>query len=364
MSESCRCVAGSRRSTLLPAPVPVSEPIPCVPRGPTLGSILVTSAMVALATSWGPPPLSAQSTPDPDQVTAETVERWMDELSNEGRWGDDDEKGTLNLITPRVSARAAALVEEGVSVSLSHDYVKEPAPDATTVFEHEMMISGGNFTSDRFGVAYHGYIHSHMDALCHNSWEGELYNGFTKEEVVQEAGCTRLDITNAKQGIVTRGVLMDMARLKGVEYVEPGTPIYVEDLEAWEAETGIRVRPGDVVLVRAGRWARRAAEGPFQAGSEAVGLHASVAPWLHARGVAMIGSDYVNDVSPSGIEGVNLPIHQLTLVAMGMPLFDNLDLEALARVAAEQERWEFMLVAAPLAVPGGTGSPLNPLAVF
>jgi len=357
----------TRSSSTLGSPVVRGRiPIPRSSRfAPLVGVFFgVLAAFVVPALDPASATLLAQETPGPDEVTAETVERWMSELSNEGRWGDDDELGTLNLITPENARRAAALVDEGISVSLSHDYVKEPAPDATSVFEHEMMISGGNFTSDHFGVAYHGYIHSHMDALCHNSWQGGLYNGFSKGEVVQEGGCTRLDITTAKQGIVTRGILMDMARLTGVEYVEPGTPIYVEDLEAWEAETGIRVGPGDVILVRAGRWARRAAEGPFPAGSEAVGLHASVAPWLHQRGVAMVGSDYVNDVSPSGIEGVNLPIHQLTLVAMGMPLFDNLDLEEVARVAAEQERWEFMLVAAPLAVPGGTGSPLNPLAIF
>lgn len=327
-----------------------------------VGALL--SGLSLLHAGVGPMPVSAQETSSASDVTAATVEGWMEELSNDGRWGEDDERGTLNLITPEVTRRAAALVESGRSVSLSHDYVTEEVPDATTVFGHEMLISDGNFTSDRFDVAYHGYIHSHMDALCHNSHDGILYNGFAKDEVVREEGCTRLDITVAKEGIVTRGVLMDMARLKGVEYVEPGTPIYVEDLEAWEEETGIRVRPGDVVLVRGGRWARRADLGPFDAGEGAVGLHASVAPWLHERGVAMIGSDYVNDVSPSGIEGVTLPIHQLTLVAMGMPLFDNLDLEALAEMAAEEERWEFLLVAAPLAVPGATGSPLNPVAVF
>jgi kynurenine formamidase len=178
------------------------------------------------------------------------------------------------------------------------------------------------------------------------------------------AGCVRLGITNAKQGVVTRGILLDIARLKGVEYLEPGAPIYVEDLEAAEREAGVRVGPGDVLFVRAGRWARRADEGPWATGQIAAGLHASVAPWLHERGVAMLGSDYTSDVLPSGVEGVAMPIHQLTLVSMGMWLFDNLDLEAVAAEAVEQGRWEFMLVAAPLAVPGGTGAPLNPVAIF
>jgi kynurenine formamidase len=318
--------------------------------------LAVAAALFAVAA-----PAGAQTTPE---LTREIIDQWMVELSNTGRWGADDERGTLNLITPEISARAAALVRSGISVSLSHDYITEEAEDATSPLEHEMLGSQGAFASDRLGVAFHGYAHSHMDALCHNSYQGQMYNGYPRTEVVLEDGCARLGITNAKQGIVTRGILMDIARLKGVEYLEPGTPIYVEDLEAWEAQSGVTVGPGDVVLVRSGRWARREAEGPWATGRLAAGLHPTVARWLHERGVAMLGSDYTNDQLPSGIAGVFMPIHQLTLVAMGMPLFDNLDLEDVARVAGEQGRWEFMLVAAPLAVPGGTGAPLNPLAIF
>ena len=312
--------------------------------------------------STGQRELSAQQ---PPEVSAETIEQWRVELSNWGRWGDTDELGTLNLITPGHRVRASGLVTEGISVSLSHDYIKEVAEEATSPWEHELLGSGrGAFLSDRYSIAYHGYAHSHMDALCHNSYEGEMYNGFSREAIDPDEGCVNLGITSAKQGILTRGVLMDIARLNGVEYLEPGTPIFREELEAWEAETGITVGSGDVVLVRSGRWGRRAVEGPWATGRSNAGLHASVAPWLAERGVAMLGSDYTNDLLPSGIEGVAQPIHLLTIVTMGMPLFDNLDLEALAEVATEQGRWEFMLVAAPLAVPGGTGAPLNPLAIF
>jgi len=281
-------------------------------------------------------------------VTAETIERWMRELSNAGRWGADDELGTLNLITPQHRVRAAGLVTAGVSVSLSHDYLKERAEDATSPLGHELLGSTqAGYLSDRYTIAYHGYAHSHMDALCHNSLEGVMYNGISRATVdtAGDAGCVRLGITNAKQGVVTRGILMDIARLKGVDYLEPGTPIYIEDLEAWEREAGVRVGPGDVVLVRAGRWARRADEGAWATGRLAAGLHASVVPWLRERGVAMLGSDYTNDVLPSLVEGVAQPVHLLTLVSMGLWLFDNLDLEAVAETAAEQGRWEFMLVA-------------------
>jgi len=327
-----------------------------IPRVVTLAAATMAAAL----------PLAAQSRP---AVTAETIRRWERELSNSGRWGAEDELGTLNLVTPEHRVRAAQLVREGITVSLSHDYIKERAEDATSPWGHDILGSPTTaaFISDRYTIAYHGYAHSHMDALCHNSSGGLMYNGIprtTVDSVANGDGCVRLGIDNAKQGIVTRGVLVDIARLKGVEYLEPGTAIYVEDLEAWERQAGVRVGPGDVLFVRAGRWARRADTGPWATGRLGAGLHASVAPWLKERGVAMLGSDYINDVLPSQVEGVAMPIHLLTLVTMGMWLFDNLDLEALADVAAEQGRWEFMVVAAPLAVPGGTGAPLNPVAIF
>jgi len=328
------------------------------------------SRMLALAGFLGAlvTPLAALHAQARPTVTPSMIQQWERDLSNRGRWGGNDELGTLNLITPQHRVRAARLVTEGISVSLSHDYLKERAEDATSPFGHEILGSpAGAFLSDRYTIAYHGYAHSHMDALCHNSSGGLMYNGISRETVDSVAGgdgCQRLGITNAKQGVVTRGILMDIARLKGVDYLEPGTPIYVEDLEAWERQAGVRVGPGDVVFVRAGRWARRAEEGAWATGRLAAGLHASVAPWLRERGVAMLGSDYTNDALPSGVDGVAMPIHLLTLVTMGMWLFDNLDLEAVADVAAEQGRWEFLLVAAPLAVPGGTGAPLNPVAIF
>ena len=316
---------------------------------------LAASAAALAAFSLVAPAISAQ---DRREVPRETIDRWLVELSNKGRWGANDERGTLNLITPQVTAQAASLVRKGISVSLSHDYVKQAGPGVTSPWEHEMRISESPFVSDRYSVVYHGGIHSHMDALCHNSYEGRLYNGFVRDEVVNQEGCARLGITNAKQGIVTRGVLIDMPRLRGVARLDPGTPIYVDDIEAWEARTGIRIRSGDVLFFRTGRWSRP------DTGGASSGPHVSIAPWLRARGVAMIGSDFANEVRPTGVEGIGLPVHLLTLVTMGMPIFDNLDLERLAEVAAAEGRWEFMLVAAPLAVGGGTGSPLNPLAIF
>ena len=293
-------------------------------------------------------------------VTAEMVDRWMTELSNWGRWGDDDQLGALNLITPEKRIAAARLVQSGVSVSLAHNYSVDNSLGSPPPFDQEIstLDSPGEYVMERISFSYHGGIHSHLDSLCHVLYQGKMYNGFSKEEI-DAAGCHKLAITDVKQGIVTRGILMDIPRLRGVDYLPPGTPVYVEDLEAWEQQAGVRVGAGDVIFVRTGRWAT-----PAGAGQGAAGLHASVAPWLKARDVAMLGGDYANDVLPSGVDGNFLPIHQLTIVALGVRLFDNLDLEALAEEAARQNRWEFLLTAAPIPVEGGVGSPMNPIATF
>ena len=300
---------------------------------------------------------------DRPMVTQAEVERWKQELTNWGRWGQDDEIGTLNLITPDKRKQAAALVRAGISVSLARDAETEEAIDNPR--PHQVTPLG--ITADEIRVSYHGFMHTHLDFLNHNFiGDGVTYNGYQPDPAVVAAqgGHSRNTVHNAKAGIVTRGILIDMARFKNVPYLEPGTPIYIEDLEAWERAAGVRVGSGDVVLVRSGRWARRAELGPWRTGREAAGLHASVVPWLRERGVAMLGSDYTNDVLPSGVEGVSQPIHQLMLVAMGTPLFDNLDLEAVAAEAARQGRWEFMLVVEPLRVERGAGSPVNPVAIF
>jgi kynurenine formamidase len=328
--------------------------------------VVLIAAAVATASCSPRSNLEAQTN---HNVTKAAVDRWMIELSNWGRWGKDDEKGTLNLLTPETRKRALSAANEGVSVSLSHNYIEQMSEDATSPFVREMIYINPpgpyvQFVGDRFTVAYHGFAHSHMDALCHDSYEGKIYNGFPGNTVTKEAGCTKDGITNFKQGIVARGLLIDIPRLKGISYLEPGTPIYVEDLEAWEKQAKIKAGPGDVLLVRTGRWARRAEKGAWAMDMMAAGLHASVLPWLKRRDIAILGNDAVSDVKPSGVEGVIQPIHQFTLVALGMPLFDNLDLEAVAQEAAKRGRWEFLVTAAPLAVEHGTGSPLNPLAIF
>jgi kynurenine formamidase len=298
------------------------------------------------------------------QVTHEEVERWMTELSNWGRWGKEDQLGALNLITDEKRKEAAALVREGITVSLARDAETTPAPDNGSPFIHEMLAYDGAkspFSSDRFTVAFHGMVHTHLDALCHMSRGGLMYNGIPRSEVTK-AGAAKLSVNTVKKGIFTRAVLLDIPRSQGVDSLTPGTPIYPADLEACLEKEGVKVRPGDAVLIRTGRWKRRDEQGPWN--GPFAGLHAACGPWLHAHDIAVLGSDAAADVIPARIDGESMPIHQLTLVAMGVWILDACDFEALAVQAGKSHRWEFLLTASPLAVPGATGSPINPIATF
>jgi kynurenine formamidase len=283
------------------------------------------------------------------------------QVKNWGRWGPDDQLGSANLVTPATRRRAASLVKTGETVSLAHTVLTEKADDNASPFEHTMLRG---FSMDRYAVSYHGYAHSHIDALCHILYKDQTYNGYARADVNTEKGCTKLGIQNLKNAVATRGVLVDIPRLRNVPYLEPGTAIYVEDLEAWEKKSGVKIAPGDAVLLRTGRWARRAALGPWNVGQHAAGLHASVAPWIKARGVAFVGSDAAADVVPSMVEGLALPVHTLMITALGMNLLDNQDLEALGDTTARLKRWEFMLTINPVPVAGGTGFPLNAIAMF
>ena len=304
---------------------------------------------------------------DPPAMTRIEFDQLMQEISNWGRWGADDQLGTLNLITPAKRREAASLVEDGVTVSMALDLNKQEDELNTSPFEHQVIIAefgGHTGIVDTFSVNYHGYAHSHIDGLQHITHKGELYNGMSLESVRPE-GTERLGIQNVGiNGVFTRGVLIDMPRFLDIDFLPAGTAITVKDLEAWEKEAGVTVGSGDVLLIRTGRWTQVAQEGQWNFMEKAAGLHASVAAWLKSRDVAVIGCDGVSDVTPSGVEGLVIPLHELVIAGLGMPMLDNLDLEAVAEAAAERGRFTFLFVGAPLRVPGGTGSPLNPLAVF
>jgi kynurenine formamidase len=322
-----------------------------------LAQTLLVLSMVGLAAGT-----SLSQTASTHVVTDAQYESWKKDLSNWGRWGKDDEIGALNLITPAKRKEAAGLVKEGFSVSLASDADTVKAVDNPFPYEHEMLAIG----NDRFGVRYHGITHTHLDSLAHINDNGVFFNGYKpdRDKVLKE-GHAKNSIHNVKNGIFTRGVLIDIPRLKGVPYLEPGTPIYVEDLEAWEKKTGVKVSAGDALFVRTGVWARRKAEGPWlrgrAEGGRSAGLDPSVIPWLKQRDIAILGSDHPQYVSPSKLLAA---VHDFSLLYLGVHLFDNCDLEALADAAASRERWDFLLTAAPLPIRGGTGSPANPIATF
>ncbi len=320
------------------------------------GWFAAATVLAALAAA----PAAAQDGPGPhDEAEFDAL---FEEVNNWGRWGADDELGTANLITEEKRRQALALATRGRTVSLSHNPMPGVHPDnPDSAFNHTMSET---LRSDTIEFSYHGYGVSHIDALCHFLHKGMMYNGLPADTSSAEEGCVKLGIDNLKDGIVTRGVLLDIPRLKGVDYLEPGTPVYTEDIEAWLEQAGVTMQPGDAVFLRTGRWARRADVGPWQLSGNSAGIHASVIRWIRGEDVALFGSDAATDVQPSGVDGVGLPLHVLLIAGLGTNIFDNMDLEALAEAAAEEGRWEFLIAAGPIPVTGGTGSPLNVIAVF
>jgi kynurenine formamidase len=325
----------------------------------SLASVLLVAVSILV-------PQSDAAAQKAEAVSKAEFDRWMQEISNWGRWGDDDELGTLNLITDVKRKAAAGLVQEGVTVSLALDLNKVADPVNGNPFEHQLSVSkfgGHEVAGDTYSVNYHGFAHSHMDGLPHFVHKGKMYNGFSVDGL-KPGGAEKLGIENFYKGVFTRGILVDIPWLRGVDYLEPGTAIMASDLEAWEKKTGVKIGSGDVMLVRTGRWERVKQKGQWPFVGNAAGLHASVAKWLKARDVAVIGCDGVSDVMPSGVEGLFNPLHELVLVGLGMPILDNLDLDTLAEEVKKRKRYDFLYVGAPLRVPGGTGSPLNPIVIF
>jgi kynurenine formamidase len=310
-----------------------------------------------------------------ERASAERMRDIFEKVKNWGRWGSEDERGALNLITAEKRAAAAALVRSGETVSCARELPVTPSPENPTPALHFMARAGdacaiegtGGLEAcmDFVGVAFHGMAVSHIDALCHVLVEGRMYNG-RPASAVKSTGAEAGSILVAGEGIVGRGVLLDVPRLRGVPWLEGDACIAPEELVAAEQGAGLRVGEGDILLVSTGRDARRAARGPWNPNEDGLaGLHPECVPWLRERDVAVLGSDGVSDPLPgNAAAGWPIPVHQCTLVAMGVHLLDNLALGALAEACARHGRWEFLFAVAPLRIAGGTGSPVNPLAVF
>ena len=302
--------------------------------------------------------------------TEEEVLGWMTSLSNWGRWGPDDELGTLNLITPEKVAQAGRLVKEGISVTCARLIVPEGAADVTSIPPLHWMVrtgesapaNGGGGASDFFGFSFHGLTITHLDALCHQFWDGKMYNGKDASLVTADAKATAGHIDRAQNGFVTKGVMLDITKVKGKEWLDPGEPVFTADLEAAEAAQGVRVEEGDALMLRLGWYKRRLELGPPEAGRP--GLHAETIPWLHERGVSILAGDASQDMDPAGYPNLGLPVHRVGIVAMGLWLIDAANCEELAAVCERLGRYDFMFVVAPLRFKNATGSPVNPLAVF
>jgi kynurenine formamidase len=317
----------------------------------------------------------------PDAPSEEEVLGWFDQLSNWGRWGDDDRLGTANHITADHRVRAAELVREGLSVSCSWDIRSGPQPGSTVENQRYMLstglglaeegrrnlIGGGRAggAQEYIGMVFHGLDVTHLDSLAHIFWDGKLYGGMPASMVSDRQGALAHDVLALSQGISTRGVLLDIARLRGVDVLDADEHVFPEDLEAAEQAAGIRVGPGDVLLMRTGEsGARRQAGREYSANKPRSGYQAACLPWLHERGVAVLASDVAQDPTPAGYRVVSMPIHMVGIVAMGLWLIDNCQLEDLAETCARLNRWEFQFALAPIRFQGVTGSPVNPLAIF
>jgi kynurenine formamidase len=314
---------------------------------------------------------AVQSQSRPATVTPADYQRWRTELRNWGRWGPNDQKGTVNLITPAKILSATRLVKAGIAVSMAHPVPQKVEPDVseTAVFRRTTNPLTAANATDVYQVRYHGSVVTHMDTLCHVFFNGQMYNGYSvKDSVTPEEGCKTGDIMAIKDGIVARAVLYDIPQLKGVDWIEPGTPITRADLEAWEKKAGVRVGPGDVLVLYIGRWKRRAALGPPPPG-QVPGYFVDTIPLFKERDIAYAAHDFNTDWSPrtdwgaaQGMPGS--PIHEALIVWMGAGIVENLDLERVVETARRLKRYEFMMTFAPIPVEGGTGSPVNPLAIF
>jgi kynurenine formamidase len=311
------------------------------------------------------------------RVSVAEFEQIFESVKNWGRWGPDDELGTLNYITPEKVRAAAGLVRSGRRVSMAIPINQVAGPDNPSqaslmlVQGHDVPVdeSKVGFGLDWLGMAAHGDCHTHVDALCHISYDGLTYNGRRAAEVLPSNGATAQDIAAYHEGVVGRGVLLDIPKLRGVKWLEPGEAVTAAELEECATAQGVEIGEGDILVFRTGHHRRRLELGPWDngqppAGQGKAGLHVDAVPWMHERRIAAFLPDGDGEAVPSVVEGIGYPIHPLQVVAMGMLVSDSLQFEELVEAVEQEGRQEFMVVGLPLRLPGGTGSPWNPIAIF
>ena len=319
--------------------------------------------------------------------TQDEILSYFDTLSNWGRWGEDDTLATLNLITAEKRKQAAALVQDGDSISCSRliprmlpmHALGGTNPLSFMIQSGERYELGDNpedpmfpgakmleWAAESLSFVFHGMVFTHIDGLGHVFWNGKMYNGRSAGLVKTSEGATIQSSEVMRDGIMTRGILYDIARLKGKEYLDADEHVFPEDLDAFEQEYNVRAESGDIILLRTGFGAQLEALAEGEAAPEShSGWNAACLPWFKERDVACIGADVINDATPPGeFTQTVLPVHQVALVAMGLRLIDNAHLERLAEACAAKNRWEFCFTLNPLRLHNGTGSPANPIATF
>jgi kynurenine formamidase len=291
-------------------------------------------------------------------------------LRAEPPWGPADRRGALNYLTPTTVLAAAGEVKLGRSVSIAAPIEYRVTADNPEPARHKMTQTGDSaakdglsFAMDQIGMNIHGNADTHVDALSHVIYDGRLYNN-RPADIVGDTGAAELSIATAADGIVGRGVLLDVPRARGVPWLEPGDHVTADDLAAAEQDQQVQVREGDLAFIRVGHRLRRFQLGPWDAADARVGLHPTVVEYLAARRIALLGSDGNNDTAPSVVSGVDFPVHVLAIAALGVHLIDYLDFTVLAPLCAEFRQWSFLCVIAPLRLALATGSPVNPIAIL
>jgi kynurenine formamidase len=306
---------------------------------------------------------------DMSAMTEAEFRKLYAQLREQLPWGPVDRRGALNNLRPQDLLAAAGEVTEGQSISMSVPIVAKVAADNPVPAVHQMTGTaatapdeGLSFGMDRLAMNVHGNADSHMDALCHVMFDHALYNG-VPAEAVSESGAEDLSIGVARNGVAGRGVLLDIPAVRGTPWLEPGDHVTAEDLMAAERRQNVRFGRGDLLFVRVGHRLRRNEKGPWDAASARAGLHPTAIPLLAERQIALLGSDSNSDTAPSGVEGVEFPVHVLAINAIGLPLLDYLQFQDLLTVCQRLGRWSFLCVIAPLRLARGTGSPVNPIAI-
>ena len=283
-------------------------------------------------------------------------------------WGPDDRRGALNHLGPAQIRAAASEVSLGRTVSLAAPIEHHASADNPDPAQHRMVQAPGGadgleFAADRIAMNIHGNADSHIDALCHVTFDGTLYNG-VPASAVTAGGAVELSISIAADGIAGRGVLLDIPRLRGVPWLEPGDHVTPGDITAAERDQGVRISQGAILLVRVGHQRRRRECGAWDAAATRAGLHPSVMSLLAERQIAVLGSDSNSDTAPGVAEGVEFPVHVLAINALGLLLLDYLQFGELVPWCEEAGRWSFLCIIAPLRLTTGTGSPVNPIAIL